>query len=512
MSRPALEVADIFRDHGPAWRRTNVGHVSLDQMKVMSAIERCRTAALGGHVARCEDCPHTVIAYNSCRNRHCPKCQGTAAKEWLAAREADLLPVPYFHVVFTLPAVIADIAYQNKAVIYDILFTTSAETMTTIAADPEHLGARIGITSVLHTWGSALTHHPHVHMIVPGGGISIDGTRWVPRRPDFILPVEVLSCLFRGLFLAKLVAAHRAGRLKFFGVHTRLDNIRAFKAYLAPLRKIDWVVYAKRPFGGPRAVLAYLSRYTHRVAISNRRLIAADHTGVTFRWKNYRIEGPGRYQTMTLSTHEFIRRFLMHVLRGGASCSPCRSAANSKMPQRPQRPTNPAYCHDRAPAAADACSSSRPLRAAASQSTDPRPRRPRSGSTPHDAVIADPAPHRSAPFWPALARRHTRLRRSARLAHDRTANPVEQRAIRSFAPARTPKIRAKAIRSPASAQLPQHSRRRQIPIAPAALSVPHTPRFRALALLGRRLSERGDGLGMPASENLHIAHNPTLRN
>src|SRR5712672_1104541 len=317
MSRPALEVADIFRDLGPAWRRTNVGHVSLDQMKVMSAIERCRTAALGGHVARCEDCPHTVIAYNSCRNRHCPKCQGTAAKEWLAAREADLLPVPYFHVVFTLPAAIADIAYQNKAVIYDILFTTSAATMTTISADPEHLGARIGITSVLHTWGSALTHHPHVHMIVPGGGISIDGTRWVPRRPDFILPVEVLSCLFRGLFLAKLVGAHRAGRLKFFGVHARLDNIRAFKAYLAPLRKIDWVVYAKRPFGGPRAVLAYLSRYTHRVAISNRRLIAADHTGVTFRWKNYRIEGPGRYQTMTLSTHEFIRRFLMHVLPGG---------------------------------------------------------------------------------------------------------------------------------------------------------------------------------------------------
>ncbi len=317
MSRPVLEVADILRDHGAAWRRANVGHVSLDQMKVMAAIERCRTAALGGHVARCEDCPHTAIAYNSCRNRHCPKCQGTAAREWLAAREADLLPVPYFHVVFTLPAAIADIAYQNKAVIYDILFTTSAETMTTIAADPKHLGARIGITSVLHTWGSALTHHPHVHMIVPGGGISIDGTRWVPCRPDFILPVEVLSCLFRGLFLAKLVAAHRAGRLKFFGVHAHLGHIRAFKAYLAPLRKINWVVYAKRPFGGPRAVLAYLSRYTHRVAISNRRLIAADHTGVTFRWKNYRIEGPGRFQTMTLSTHEFIRRFLMHVLPGG---------------------------------------------------------------------------------------------------------------------------------------------------------------------------------------------------
>jgi hypothetical protein len=317
MSRPTLEVADIFRDHGAAWRRANVGHVSLDQMKVMSAIERCRTAALGGHVARCEGCAQTVIAYNSCRNRHCPKCQGTAAREWLAAREADLLPVPYFHVVFTLPAAIADIAYQNKAAIYDILFTASAETMATIAADPKHLGARIGITSVLHTWGSALTHHPHVHMIVPGGGISLDGTRWVSCRPDFILPVEVLSCLFQGLFLAKLVAAHRAGRLEFYGVHARLDNIRAFKAYLAPLRKIDWVVYAKRPFGGPKAVLAYLSRYTHRVAISNRRLVAADDGGVSFRWKDYRIEGPGRWKTMTLKPHEFIRRFLMHVLPCG---------------------------------------------------------------------------------------------------------------------------------------------------------------------------------------------------
>src|ERR1700720_4558956 len=234
MSPPSLEVADIFRDHGAAWRRANAGHVSLDQMKVMSAIERCRTAALGGHVARCENekCAHTIIAYNSCRNRHCPKCQSTAAREWLAAREADLLPVPYFHVVFTLPAAIADIAYQNKAVIYDILFTASAETMTAIAADPKHLGARIGITAVLHTWGSALTHHPHAHMIVPSGGIAADGTRWVPCRPDFILPVAVLSRLFRGLLLAKLVAAHRAGRLKFFGVHARLDNIRAFKAHL----------------------------------------------------------------------------------------------------------------------------------------------------------------------------------------------------------------------------------------------------------------------------------------
>jgi hypothetical protein len=317
MSRPAVEVADIFRDHGAAWRRANAGHVSLDQMKVMSAIERCRTAALGGHVARCEDCTHTVIAYNSCRNRHCPKCQGAAAKEWLVERQADLLPVAYFHVVFTLPAAIADIAYQDKAAIYDILFTASAETMIAIAADPKHLGARIGITAVLHTWGSAMTHHPHVHMIVPGGGISADGSRWVSCRPNFFLPVQVLSRLFRRLFLAKLRAAHQAGRLKFFGVHAHLDDARAFTAFLAPLRKAEWVVYAKKPFGGPQAVLAYLSRYTHRVAISNRRLISADETGVTFKWKDYRIEGPGRYKTMTLPPHEFIRRFLIHVLPRG---------------------------------------------------------------------------------------------------------------------------------------------------------------------------------------------------
>ena len=223
MSRPALEVADIFRDHGAAWRRANAGHVSLDQLKVMAAIERCRTAALGGHVARCEDCAHTVIAYNSCRNRHCPKCQGAAAKQWLAEREAELLPVPYFHEVFTLPAPVADIAYQNKAVIYDLLFKISAETMLTIAADPQHLGARIGITAVLHTWGSALTHHPHVHMIVPGGGISLDGTHWVRCTPGYLLPVRVLSRLFRRLFLTRLADAYAAGRLVFFG---ELDGLR----------------------------------------------------------------------------------------------------------------------------------------------------------------------------------------------------------------------------------------------------------------------------------------------
>jgi hypothetical protein len=317
MSRAVLEVADIFRDHGAAWRRANAGHVSLDQLKVMSAIECCRTAALGGHVARCEDCAHTVIAYNSCRNRHCPKCQGAAAREWLAEREAELLPVPYYHVVFTLPAPIANIAYQNKAVIYGLLFKAAAETVLTIAADPKHLGARVGITAVLHTWGSALTHHPHIHMIVPGGGISLDGHRWVSCRPRFFLPVRVLSRLFRRLFLEMLDVAHRAGQLQFFGEHIALIESPRFTAWLAPLRKAEWVVYSKPPFGGPKAVLAYLARYTHRVAISNRRLISADKTGVTFKCKDYRIEGVGRYKTMTLATNEFIRRFLIHVLPKG---------------------------------------------------------------------------------------------------------------------------------------------------------------------------------------------------
>jgi hypothetical protein len=317
VSRPVLEVADIFRDHGTAWRRANAGHVSLGQLKVMSAIENCRTVALGGHVERCEDCAHTRIAYNSCRNRHCPKCQGTAAKQWLAEREAELLPVPYYHVVFTLPAPIADIAYQNKAVIYDLLFKASAETLITIAADPKHLGARIGVTSVLHTWGSAMTHHPHLHMIVPGGGIALDGSRWLSCRPGFFLPVRVLSRLFRRLFLEKLVAAHQGSRLQFFGNHGHLSDSNTFAAFLAPLRKVEWVVYSKRPFGGPEAVLAYLSRYTHRVAISNSRLIALDGSGVTFKWKDYRAEGRKRAKVMTLASHEFIRRFLIHVLPHG---------------------------------------------------------------------------------------------------------------------------------------------------------------------------------------------------
>jgi hypothetical protein len=315
--RERLEVADIFRAHGPAWRRAQAGHLSLGQLKAMSAIERCRTAALGGHVARCEACDHIHIAYNSCRNRHCPKCQGAAAKAWLADREAELLPVPYYHVVFTLPAPIADIAYQNKAEIYAILFKATAETLLTIAADPKHLGARIGLTAVLHTWGSALTHHPHLHCIVPGGGLSVDGERWIACRPGFLLPVRVLSRLFRRLFLEQLAAAHAAGRLHFFGDHAPLADRHAFAAYLAPLRKIEWVVYAKRPFAGPQAVLAYLSRYTHRVAIANSRLIACDDTGVTFRWKDYRAKGRERMKVMALTSDEFIRRFLIHVLPSG---------------------------------------------------------------------------------------------------------------------------------------------------------------------------------------------------
>jgi hypothetical protein len=319
MARPALELADIFRKHGPGWRAANRGHISLGQLKAMSAIETCRTAALGGHVAACENgaCGHMHMAYNSCRNRHCPKCQGAAAREWMEAREAELLPVPYFHQVFTIPAALADIAYHNKAVIYDLLFKASARTMLTIAADPKHLGARTGFIAVLHTWGSALTHHPHVHMIVPGGGISPDGSRWISCRRGFFLPVAVLSKLFRRLMIQMLEAAHKAGKLRFFGEYARLADADAFAAFLMPLKKTDWFVYSKRPFSGPKAVLAYLARYTHRVAISNRRLVAADEKNVTFTFKDYRIEGPGRYKTMTLKTGEFIRRFLIHVLPRG---------------------------------------------------------------------------------------------------------------------------------------------------------------------------------------------------
>ena len=317
MGRPALEVADIFRAHGPAWRQAQHGHLSLGQLKVMSAIEQCRSAALGGHVLRCHTCDQIEIAYNSCRNRHCPKCQARAARRWLEARQADLLPLDYYHVVFTLPAPISAIAYYNKAVIYDLLFEVAAQTLRTIAADPKHLGAHIGVTLVLHTWGSALTHHPHVHGIVPGGGLAPDGARWVACKPGFFLPVRVLSRLFRRRFLEELHQAHRSGALQFFGEFVGLADARAFAAWLAPLRQCQWVVYAKRPFAGPAAVLAYLSRYTHRVAISNQRLMALDERGVTFRWKDYRATGKTRHKTMTLATDEFIRRFLLHVLPSG---------------------------------------------------------------------------------------------------------------------------------------------------------------------------------------------------
>ena len=314
---PSLEVADIFRSAGSAYRATHAGHLSLHQLKIMSAIQNCRTAALGGHVEACTDCGHWRIAYNSCRNRHCPKCQGAAARTWLEAREADLLPVGYFHVVFTLPAEVADIAFHNKALVYDLLFKAASEAMLTIAADPKHLGARIGITAVLHTWGSAMTHHPHVHMIVPGGGISADGQRWITSRPAFLLPVRVLGALFRRLFLTRLIALYEAGRLSFYGKMSHLTDRRVFLRHLAPVRKKRWVVYAKPPFAGPEAVLAYLSRYTHRVAISNRRLIAFDERGVTMRYKDYRRSGPDQQQVMTLATDEFIRRFLLHVLPTG---------------------------------------------------------------------------------------------------------------------------------------------------------------------------------------------------
>ena len=280
----------------------------------MSAIERCRSAELGGHVLACKECAEVKIAYNSCRNRHCPKCQGSTARRWLADRQAELLPVEYYHVVFTLPAQVAQIAYQNPALVYDLLFKVSAATLRIIAADSKHLGARIGFTAVLHTWGSAMTHHPHLHCIVPGGGIS-PSQHWQPCKRGFFLPVRVLSRLFRRLFLERLTALH--DRLKFFGEHQPLTDLKAFSQYLDAVRQIDWVVYAKRPFAGPGAVLAYLSQYTHRVAISNRRLLAYDHHTVTFKWKNYRAKGRKRYSTMTLPTDEFIRRFLIHILPTG---------------------------------------------------------------------------------------------------------------------------------------------------------------------------------------------------
>ena len=317
MARPSLEVADILNRHGDAFFARH--RLSRGQLKVMGAIRACRTAALGGHVMRCSDCDHPTIAYNSCRNRHCPRCQGAAAKDWLADRQADLLPVPYYHLVFTLPAPIAAVAYQNKAEVYGLLFRAAAETLATIAIDPRHLGVRIGFTSVLHTWGSAMTHHPHLHIIAPGGGLSPDGARWIACRPGFFLPVRVLSRLFRRLFLEGISSLHTTGRLAFHGDLADLTEADAFAALLAPWRRADWVVYTKRPFGGPEAVLAYLARYTHRVAIANSRLVAMDRHGVTFCWKDYRARSAGKTwrKTMTLTAPEFIRRFLLHVLPDG---------------------------------------------------------------------------------------------------------------------------------------------------------------------------------------------------
>ena len=317
MPRPKLEIADIFRAHGPAWRQANAGHVSLSQLKVMSAIEGCRTEALGGHVAGCAKCGRHHIAYNSCKNRHCPKCQGPAARDWMEARAEDLLPVEYFHIVFTMPAEIAQIAYWNKKAVYGLLFRASAETVMRIAADPKRMGAKVGMTSVLHTWGSALTHHPHIHMIVPGGGLSPDGTKWVACKPGFFLHVRVLARLFRRLFIEGLLALHQVGELAFFGDREGLTDTAAFTKWLAPFRKSEWVVYSKPPFGGAEAVLAYLSRYTHRVAISNHRLVSADPDTVAFRWKDYRIKNGDRQKVMRLATPEFIRRFLIHVLPDG---------------------------------------------------------------------------------------------------------------------------------------------------------------------------------------------------
>ena len=317
MLRPKFEVADVFRRHGAQWRAANAAHLSLPQRRVMTAIEICRTQALGGHVERCEDCSHTRIAYNSCRNRHCPKCQWQAAQAWLEARQAELLPVPYFHVVFTLPAEIGAIAYQNKAKVYGLLFTAAAETLTTIAADPKHLGAAIGVTGVLHTWGQNLDHHPHVHCIVPGGGIALEGDRWVPCRPNFFLPVRVLSRLFRRLFLVGLARLHTAGDLQFFNDLKALKERESFQSYLVPMRRTEWVVYAKQPFSGPAQVLAYLARYTHRVAIGNSRIVGLDDTHVSFCWKDYRDSGHHRSKIMRLEAGEFMRRFLLHVLPNG---------------------------------------------------------------------------------------------------------------------------------------------------------------------------------------------------
>jgi hypothetical protein len=315
MPREGLEVADVFRHFGPAFRDQHGAVLSGARRRAMIAIENCRTAALGGHVERCSECGHQRIAYDSCRNRNCPKCQGLARAQWIADRQAELLDVPYFHVVFTVPTEIEVIAFQNQTVVYDILFQAASETLCTIAADPEHLGAEIGFLGVLHTWGQNLLHHPHIHFLVPGGGIAPDGEHWIACRPGFFLPVRVLSQMFRGKFLHYLEKAFSAGELNFSSAHRHLQEPAAFRRYLAPVWNTEWVVYAKRPFAGPAQVLDYLGRYTHRVAISNNRLVSMDGGKVQFRWRDYR-DG-NRQKIMTLDANEFIRRFLIHALPDG---------------------------------------------------------------------------------------------------------------------------------------------------------------------------------------------------
>ena len=361
MDRPKLEVADIFRRYGEAYRDQHGASMSTAQRRVMTAIEVCRTAALGGQIEQCDECGHQRICYRSCRNRHCPKCQSLARAEWIERRQAELLNCEYFHVVFTVPDQIAAIAYQNKEVVYNILFQATAETLRTIADDPKHLGAEIGFFAVLHTWGSALMHHPHLHCVVPGGGLSLDGTRWVPCKPGFFLHVRVLSLLFRRLFLEHLQNAFDSGKLRFFAALESCRDRRAFARYLEPVKKAKWVVYAKRPFAGPEQVLDYVGRYTHRVAISNNRLLDIEAGQVSFRYKDYRDRD--QQKTMTLSAEEFIRRFLLHILPHGfhriryygflgnryrqEKLARCRQLLGMALPELPPEPSAAADYRDR---------------------------------------------------------------------------------------------------------------------------------------------------------------------
>ncbi len=312
MARPPWEVADVFHRYGEGYRQAQGASIPTSHLRVMRAIEICRTAVLGGHVDACEQCGVCQVSFNSCRNRHCPKCQSLARAQWLEARQSELLPVEYFHVVFTLPQEIAKIGLQNKRRIYNLLFQATAETLRTIAADPKHLGAAIGFLAVLHSWGQTLTFHPHLHCIVPGGGFDPEGHRWIACRPGFFLPVRVLSRLFRRLFLEALEKAFENGELEFHGSLVDLRSPERFQQSLKPARGKEWVVYAKKPFDGPEKVLDYLGQYTHRVAISNHRIVGVADGKVTFRWRDYRHEN--RPRTMTLDAGEFIRRFLLHVL------------------------------------------------------------------------------------------------------------------------------------------------------------------------------------------------------